>query len=123
MQRHQRGVTFLGWLVILIPMALVLYGGIRLTPVYLEHMKVARTLEQVSEEFKGGQVDGQSIRYAIEKRFDIEGVTVMTVRDGDKLKIRREGNGYLVQAVYSDSVPFMGNVSLRVDFDKTVTVE
>jgi hypothetical protein len=123
MRRHQTGVTFLGWLVILIPVALLLYAAIRLTPVYLEYMKIARTLEQVSEQFKGNQVDGQSIRYAIERRFDIESVTAITVRDSDKLKISRQDDGYLVQVVYSDSVPFVGNVSLRVDFDKTVTVE
>ena len=81
MQRYERGVTFLGWVIILVPVALVLYAGIRITPLYLEYMKVARTLEQVRDELKGDQPDLAAIRNAIEKRFDVEDVTVMTVRD------------------------------------------
>ena len=30
MRRHQRGVTTLGWLILLIPVAIVFYAGIRL---------------------------------------------------------------------------------------------
>ncbi len=123
MRHRQRGVTFLGWVFLLVPMALVLYAVIRLTPVYLEYMKIARTLEKVQQEFHGDQVDAASIRTTIEKHFDIESVGVMSVRDTDKLKITREGNGYTVQAVYSDKAPFLGNISLRVDFDKTVKIE
>ena len=40
MRQNERGVTFLGWVILLLPAALVLYAGIRLTPVYLEYMKV-----------------------------------------------------------------------------------
>jgi len=66
MRHRERGVTFLGWIVLLIPVALVLYAGIRLTPVYLEYMKIARTLEQVSEENQGETVDPRALRGAIE---------------------------------------------------------
>jgi Domain of unknown function (DUF4845) len=123
MQRRERGVTFLGWLIILVPVALVLYAGIRLTPVYLEYMKVARTLEQVRDELKGDQPDANMIRNAIERRFDVEDVNVMTVRDADKLKIIKQGTGYKVQAVYQATAPYVSNVSLLVSFDKTVQIE
>ncbi|HKE45613.1 MAG TPA: DUF4845 domain-containing protein [Steroidobacteraceae bacterium] len=123
MRRHERGVTFLGWVIILLPIALVVYAGIRLTPVYLEYMKVARTLEQVRDELKGDQPDVTSIRNAIEKRFDIEDVNVMTVRDADKLKITRQGSGWQVEAVYQATAPYISNVSLVVNFDKVVQID
>lgn len=123
MRKSQRGVTFLGWIFLLAPMALVLYAGIRLTPVYLEHMKIARTLEQVRDESKTDQMDIAAIRTTIEKRFDIESVTVMTISDRDKLKISRDDGIITVQAVYSQTVPFIGNVSLTAHFDKSVRLE
>jgi Domain of unknown function (DUF4845) len=123
MQRYERGVTFLGWVIILVPVALVLYAGIRITPLYLEYMKVARTLEQVRDELKGDQPDLAMIRNAIEKRFDVEDVNAMTVRDADKLKITKEGSGYKVEAVYQATAPYVSNVSLLVNFDKTVQIE
>ncbi len=123
MRQHEHGVTFLGWIILLLPVAVLLYAGIRLTPIYLEYMKVTKTLEQVRDELKGDQPDASMIRNAIEKRFDVEDVTVMTIRDTDKLKITKQGNGYTVEAIYQDTAPFISNVSLLVNFDKTVQIE
>lgn len=123
MRHRERGVTFLGWLFLLMPMALVLYGGIRLTPIYLEYMKIARTLEQVGEEFKGEQAESAAIRTAIERRFDIESVTVLNPRDASHIRIRKEGSGHVVQAAYIDTAPFISNVSLQIEFDKVVKIE
>lgn len=123
MRHRERGVTFLGWLFLLMPMALVLYAGIRLTPIYLEYMKIARTLEQVSEEFKGEQVEVIQLRNAIERRFDIESVTVLNPRDASHVRIRKEGSGQTVSVSYTDRAPFIGNVSLQVEFNKVVKIE
>ena len=123
MRHRERGITFLGWVVLLLPVALVVYAAIRLTPVYLEYMKIARTLEQVAEEFKGDTLEARNIRLAIERRFDIESVTVLNARDAADVKIQKDGAGYTVQAAYTDSAPFISNISLLVEFDKVVTIE
>ncbi len=123
MRHRERGITFLGWIVLLMPVALVLYAAIRLTPVYLEYMKIARSLEQVAEEFKGDALEARNIRLALERRFDIESVTVLDARDTTDIKIVKEGEGYTMQAAYTDSAPFISNVSLLVEFDKVVKVE
>jgi len=120
MRHRERGVTFLGWCFLLLPVALVLYAGIRLTPLYLEYMKVARTLEQVAEEFKGDSVDARSIRLAIERRFDIEDVRVI---DRNDVKIVKDGDAYTVEASYTDFAPYMAQISLQVEFSKVVTIE
>jgi hypothetical protein len=121
MMRHrERGATFLGWVCILVPVALVLYAGIRLVPVYLEYMKIARTLEQLTSESAGDGSDVVSLRYSIEKRFDIEDVHIITPED---IKITKQGNGYRVQAAYEATAPFVSNVYLLVVFDKVVVVK
>lgn len=120
MRHRERGVTFLGWVVILLPVALVLYAGIRLTPIYLEYMKVAKTLEQVSEEFKGEVIEPRALRVAIERRFDVEDITAI---GRDEVKITKEGSGYTIQAAYSATAPLLSNVYLLVDFNKVVSVE
>lgn len=119
MRYREGGVTFLGWLVILVPVALVLYAGIRLVPVYLEYMKIARTLEQVSTESVGDGADPRSLRYAIERRFDVEDVHVITK---DDVKITKEASGYRVEAAYEAVAPFISNVDLLVTFNKVVVV-
>jgi hypothetical protein len=123
MRHRERGVTFLGWLFLLTPMALVLYAGIRLTPAYLEYMKIARTLEQVSEEFKGEQPDLMQLRNAVERRFDVESVTVLSARDANDVRIRKEGSSHTLEVNYIDTAPFISNVSLQVEFKKVVKIE
>ena len=53
MRFHERGATLLGMLTILAILGFALYGGIRLMPMYLEYMAVARALEQTAEEIQG----------------------------------------------------------------------
>ena len=48
MRTRQAGITFIGWLVILVPIALVGYAAIRLTPVLLNYMKVSQALERTA---------------------------------------------------------------------------
>jgi len=46
MLNNQRGVTMLGWLLLLIPVGAIVYAGIRVTPIYLNYFHVVRAREQ-----------------------------------------------------------------------------
>ena len=52
MRHSQRGITFIGWLVLLVPVAIVVYAGIRLAPIYLNYMRVAKSLSETASEAK-----------------------------------------------------------------------
>jgi hypothetical protein len=122
MFRKQRGVTFIGWLFLLAPLAVLVYVGIRLTPVYLTYFSVARTLNQTASEMKGDSdaMTVQSIRTSIEKRFDIESVTEPTAKD---IIIRRDGKVWVLEAQYQGVAPLFADISLVVDFDKVVEIQ
>jgi hypothetical protein len=83
-------------------------------------MKIARTLEQVRDEYQGDPVEARMLRTAIERRFNIEDVTVI---DRDDVRITKQGAGYKIEASYYDTVHFIANVSLMVDFTKVVEIE
>ncbi|MGQ0383360.1 MAG: DUF4845 domain-containing protein [Gammaproteobacteria bacterium] len=120
MQHRQRGMTFLGIIVLVVVVGAWVYAGIRLTPKYLEYMRVAATLEKVRDEYESnpGTTDFM-LRKAVERHFDIEMVEVITSND---IEIRREGGTFFVRAAYEDSVPLVANISFLVTFDKTVEV-
>ena len=118
--RHsQRGVTLLGWLCLLVPVAIVVYSGIRLTPIYLNYMRVAKALTQTANEAHGLDTNAQSLRYSLEKHFDIEGITKPDTRDID---IHRDNDHWVEIADYEDLAPLFGNVSLLVQFHKEAEV-
>lgn len=116
MRRRQRGVTALGWLFLLTPLAIVVYAGVRLMPVYLNYMKVVRALDLVASDAAGNN-DPTSIRNTIDKHFEIDMVDYPTSKD---IKVTRAGSGFQVEASYDDEAPLFGNISLHVVFDKVV---
>jgi hypothetical protein len=120
MQHRQRGMTMIGIIVIIAVVGAWLYAGIRLTPKYLEYMRVAATLEKVRDEYDSNPGTTEfMLRKAVERHFDIDMVEVITSND---IEITREGGVFTMRAAYDDTVPLAGNVSFLVEFDKSVEV-
>ena len=119
MRNHQHGMTFIGLLCILALVGVVVYAGIRLAPLYLNYMKVVRTMESVAAEVKGDNPDPASMRVSIDRHFNIEDPTGVTAKD---IEITKDEGGVEMHVAYDDSVPYLGNVSLSAHFEKTVKV-
>jgi len=121
MHSKQRGITMIGWLFLLVPIAIVGYAGIRLAPVYLNYMKVARSIEQTSSELKDDEsLAAQLIRNSLGKHFDVESVDFPKVSD---IEVRRDGQTWIVHAAYEDIAPLFSNISMLVKFDKSGTIK
>jgi hypothetical protein len=116
---RQAGMTTIGFLILAVFLGLFAFAFIRLTPVYLNYLKVAGVLEGVHKEYDGQGASLASLRDSISRRFSVESVSQLTARD---IKVTPNGSGYLVEAVYDQSAPFIGNISFSVHFDKKVQV-
>ena len=119
MRNRQKGVTAIGWLFLLTPVAIVVYAGIRAAPVYLNYMKVVRAMEGAVTETKVGGATPQSIRSTIDKHFEIDMVDYPTTKD---IKITKDGAAWVVESQYDDDAPLFANVSLHFLFDKKVRI-
>lgn len=118
-QAHQAGITTVGFLILAVFIGLFAFAGMRLSPVYLNYMKVAGVLDGVFKEFDSQNPSRASLQKSIRRRFDVESVSVITARD---IKIVNESGGFRIEAVYDHMAPFIGNVSFSVHFDKKVLV-
>lgn len=116
---RQRGATFIGMVTIIAILGLGLYAGIRLVPLYLEYMNVVRALDQVSTEYSGQSTNANTLRVALGRRWEVEDIKSLDPKDID---IHKEGDEFIMNAVYRAEAPFVANVSLVVDFDKTVSI-
>lgn len=120
MRRHQRGVTTLGWIILMIPVAIVFYAGVRLTPIYLNYMNVTHVLNQIQTEIPGDSANAEAIKLSLAKHFDIEQIEFPDVKD---IKVSHATGKWVVEAVYDDQAPLFSNVFILVSFDKSVTLK
>jgi hypothetical protein len=117
MRERQRGMTFLGLMILLGFIGIFVYAGIKLAPVYLQGYKVMKAVADLKHETEGAAITPPAIQRALEKRFDIEDITEVKPKEVD---ITKTDSGYTVHAGYDVTVPFFGNLFFLVRFDKTV---
>ncbi len=118
-QSRQAGITTVGFLILAAFIGLFAFAGMRLSPVYLNYIKIAGVLDGVFKEFDSQNPSRASIQKSIRRRFDVESVSIINARD---IKIVNESGGFRIEAVYDHIAPFIGNVSFSVHFDKKVLV-
>jgi hypothetical protein len=116
---RQAGITAIGFVILALFVGIFAFAAMRLTPVYLNYMKVAGVLDGVFKEFDGQSPSRPAIVTSIRRRFDVESVNIISSRD---IKVLNQGGGFRVEAVYDHPTPFIGNISCSVHFDKRVTV-
>ena len=84
----QRGVTMIGWIFLLIPVAIVLYAGIRVGPQYYDYYKISAAMEKTASELKSDEtLAPKTIQIALEKRFDtgyIDNINALSGRRGNQ---------------------------------------
>jgi hypothetical protein len=120
MRKQQRGVTAIGWLILLIPIAIVFYAGIRVSPLYLNYMKVVHSLDQISSELSNEGQTVTGIRTSIDKHFQIESIDFPDPKD---IKITRDNGIWKIEANYDDQSPLFANIAILVTFDKIVRLK
>ena len=120
MRRRQQGMTMIGILFVLALIGVIVYAGIRLSTVYLNYMKVARSMEATAAEFKSDSPDIAGMRRSLDRHWQIEDVSAVDSKD---VEIVKDEGSVSMHVAYDDSVPYIANVSLLVHFDKTVKVQ
>ena len=120
--RKQRGVTMIGWIFLLIPIAIVVYAGIRVGPEYLNYYKVVTALKDTAKQLEPEQIASpDKIRGAIENRFDTGYVDNPKAKD--LLITKGADGGWNVVADYETTVPLFGNLFLTMAFKTSVAID
>ena len=118
-RRRQAGMTTIGIVVMLAFAGIFAFGFLRLTPVYLNYMKIVGVVDGVRKEFDGQGPTSAGVARSIRRRFDVDSVGVIAARD---VKVTPVNGGLEVSAVYDHTAPFIANIYFTVRFDKTVII-
>lgn len=120
LRSRQSGVTM--WAMISISVLVIFFGllVIKLVPPYLADLKVRGALASIEREAKGRNMNNAQILLALEKRFDIDSVTHVNVRED--VVIERRGRTRIVRIAYEVQVPLAFNISALLEFDDSAEV-
>ncbi len=111
--KKQKGMGFLGTLLIIVAAIILLITGMRVAPAYIEYFAIKSILRSLasSAEVQGG--NPKEIRNAFDKRASIDNVSSVK---GEDLEINKGGNGTEVNAAYTFKSPLVANISIVIDF-------
>ncbi len=118
--RKQKGMTAIGWMLVLGLIAFFVLVALRLVPLYLEYAKVVTVLESLENEPGITQKSRGEIFKLIERRLDINDVRGLEPRK--KTQIKKDGGILTVRIVYERREPMLGNVDVVASFDKEVRI-
>lgn len=116
----QSGMTMIGAIIALAFGGLFLLAGLKIGPVYLEHMKVKSAIEKVASELSGNNPSVADVKNALARRYNVEGISHPKFED---IRVRKEGAGIRIEAKYDHVVPYVANVHFLVAFDDYVDVK
>jgi len=122
MHKHahgQRGMTGIGWLIVLGMLAFFVLLVLRLAPGYLEYFKVESVLDSLQQEPYLGSKTPMEIRKLLEKRMDINSIDGISAKD---VIIEQKSGRTIITADYEVRVPMLGNVDAVSTFHKSVEV-
>ena len=114
---RQKGMTAIGWLIVLGLIGFFTMLVLKMSPSYLEYYKIVSALESLENE--SGLQSPADIRRLLNRRFNISYVDTINEKD---VKVTSAGPMFKVTAKYESRVDLFGNVSVVMSFYKQVKV-
>ncbi|MEW8507053.1 MAG: DUF4845 domain-containing protein [Candidatus Thiodiazotropha sp.] len=115
--KKQKGLTSISWLVILIMVGFLVYVGIKITPVYIDHYAVKSTLDSLKNEPGSSRKTKKEIRETITKRLYVNNIRHV---NRDHIKIQRSGKVTTINVAYEEIRHIVYNISLIMTFEESV---
>ncbi|HVJ62044.1 MAG TPA: DUF4845 domain-containing protein [Tahibacter sp.] len=115
----QRGITLIGFAIVLGVLGFFAYAAMKLVPVYSEYMGVVKSMNQLKAEPNIGERTVEEIRQLLSVKFDTQYVDDKVIPP-QNIQLRKQGGATSLRIFYDKRVPFVYNVDLLISFDKTV---
>jgi hypothetical protein len=112
----QRGLTLLGFIMVLMVVGIFAFVGLKLFPVYAEYYSVVSDMKGIQSEPGVANMSPDIIRDRLFRRFNISYVSSVK---SENVKVIRQ-NGYNLNVKYEVRKPLVYNLDFVAKFDKTV---
>lgn len=119
--KKTRGITLIGFLMLMAVVGFFAYLAMRLIPMYSEYMGVVKSMEQIKDEPGSANFSPEQIRRELSLKFNIQYIDDSAIPP-ESIMITREGGKNSLRIRYERRVPFVHNIELLATFDKTISL-
>ena len=109
MKHNQRGITLIGFILVLAVAGVFAYMGMKLVPMYSEYYSVKRSLAALASEPGAANMDAFRLRESLSRRFDTSYVESVKPED---VKIVRKDSNAILTADYEVRKPLIANIDV-----------
>ena len=115
----QKGITLIGFGIVLIIGGFFAYAGMKLVPCYTEYFGVVKSMRSLQTLPDIETMTIEDIRRRLQVNFDLQYVDDNSIPEKNIQLITKDGQ-HKLRIFYDKDLPFMYNVDLLVHFDNTV---
>jgi len=120
LQKNQKGLTFISWLIILAIGGFFVMLGLKLTPIYLENQSVKSVVKSLDNDPMIRKTDTRGIRKIIKKRMKINSIYDFPQ---DAIKIKKTKSRLNIDITYNREEKIVANVYVLVKFSEKLSVD
>ena len=117
--RYQRGITLIGFAIVLSVVGFFAYLVMRIGPAYIEYYNVVTAMKGVAKEPGSGTWTPRDIQNALDRRMYINYVDENHV-NARSFEIKRKGGKTTLRAYYEVREDLFYNLDFVATFDKTI---
>lgn len=121
--KNQRGMTLIGWVIVLALIAFFATIAMRLVPMYQEYYGVLQIMESMRTELKNNNLSKNQVALLLSRKFDTG--YIKSVKKDDIEILRGKNTAYVTKIVidYEVRKPFIAHIDLIGHFQKEIDVE
>jgi hypothetical protein len=112
-ERRQRGLTLIGFGIVLSLLAVAAMFVFKVTPAWVEYWGVKKAISSMSSGGVLAKTPGE-IRTAFDRHAEVGYITVISGKD---LEIIKDATGHAVSFAYRKEIPVVANMSVVFDFE------
>lgn len=116
--RKQAGITALGFLFLAIVFGAVGLAALKVTPLYIQGMRVKTVLAELKTELDGKGTTANSLRLNLGSRLYVEGIAL----EPNAVKITPGGSGYNVQVQFDNKTRYVDDIWFMVAVDEQIEI-
>lgn len=119
LKNRQRGITFLGFAILIAVVGFFAYAAMKLFPAYSEYYGVVKSMKSLQTEAGIENASIEVIKQRLNVQFDLQYVDETTI-PASGYKLNTQNGGHSLTLTWDKDIPFLYNVDFLVHFSNTV---